>query len=84
MLPEFQQYPPDVGCVDVLDRFAFLVCHDGDADVLRLHQSLGIAGALTVGLRCIWANNNAIVSPLQLWKKLYPGVIYMVNATYIA
>lgn len=49
MLPEFQQHSPDVGCVEVLDRFAFLVCHDGDADVLRFHQSVGIAGALTVG-----------------------------------
>jgi hypothetical protein len=45
MLPESQQHSPDVGSADVLDRFAFFVLHDGDADVLRLHQSLGIAGA---------------------------------------
>ena len=63
MLPEFQQHSPDVGSVDGLDRFAVLVYHDGDADVLRLHQFVGIAGALPVGLRCIWVNNNAVVSP---------------------
>jgi hypothetical protein len=49
MLPESQQHAPDIGCVDVLDRFAFLVYHDGEVDVLHLHQFVGIAGALPVG-----------------------------------
>jgi hypothetical protein len=30
MLPEFHQQAPDIGRVDVLDRIAFLVYHDGD------------------------------------------------------
>jgi hypothetical protein len=64
MLPEFHQQAPDIGRVDVLDRIAFLVYHDGDVDVLRLHQAMGFAGALTVGLRCIRVNNNTIVLPL--------------------
>jgi hypothetical protein len=49
MLPESQQHAPDIGCVDVSDRFALSIYYNGKVDALFIHQLVGIPGALTVG-----------------------------------